>query len=159
MMQRGFTLVELVIVILLLGILAAFAVPKWLGKGGFETHTLRDELVTRLRLVQSINMQEGASRCTQLVVEATRFGHLTQLGGCAGKPISAWNQNELVRGRVVNASGGLVISPQSTFSFDKRSGRPLTPTTCLTGCDLVVSDGRENANLRIEPEGYIHALP
>ena len=24
-------------VILLLGILAAFAVPKWLGKGGFET--------------------------------------------------------------------------------------------------------------------------
>jgi len=33
-MHKGFTLIELVIVILLLGILAAFAVPKWLGKGG-----------------------------------------------------------------------------------------------------------------------------
>ncbi|MNG90845.1 hypothetical protein D3C79_497490 [compost metagenome] len=104
-------------------------------------------------------MQEGASRCTQLVVEAKRFGHLTLLGSCAGKPISAWSPNELVRGRVVNASGGLVISPQGAFSFDKRSGRPLTPTTCLIGCELVVSDGRESANLRIEPEGYIHALP
>ena len=58
--NKGFTLIELVIVILLLRILAAFAVPKWLGKGGFETpHTLRDELVTRLRLVQTMNMHEG----------------------------------------------------------------------------------------------------
>ena len=73
-MRKGFTLVELVIVILLLGILAAFAVPKWLGKGGFEIHTLRDELVARLRLVQTMNMNEGTDRCTQLVVEANRFG-------------------------------------------------------------------------------------
>ena len=158
--DEGFTLIELVIVILLLGTLAAFAVPKWLGKGGFETHTLRDELVARLRLVQSINMQEGASRCSQLVIETKRFGHLTQLGSCTGKPISAWSQDEQTRGRLVNASGSVVISPQGTFSFDKRSGRPLTPATCLiTGCNLVVSDGQESTRLRIEPEGYIHALP
>ena len=86
--NQGFhALIELVIVILLLGILAAFAVPKWLGKGGFETHTLRDrELVVRLRLVQTMNMQ-GASRCTQLVIEATRSGHLTQPAPAPASPL------------------------------------------------------------------------
>ncbi|MGL5815555.1 MAG: pilus assembly FimT family protein [Aeromonas sp.] len=156
--QKGFTLIELVIVILLLGILATFAVPKWLGKGGFETHTLRDELVARLRLVQTMNMQEGGARCTQLVVEQARFGHLTQLGSCTARPISGWNQTEQLRGRVVTASSGLSL-PQGSFSFDQRSGRPLSPSTCASGCNLVVSDGRESARLRIEPEGYIHALP
>ncbi|WP_421159017.1 type II secretion system protein [Aeromonas dhakensis] len=163
-MQRGFTLIELVIVILLLGILAAFAVPKWLGKGGVETQTLRDELLTRLRLVQTINMHEPADRCTQLVVEASRFAHITLAATGAACPapglMAGWSDNQRTRGRLVTPSTGMSISLNNASSFVLRFdqlGRPLG--SCATGCTLRVSDGQETGGIKIESEGFIHESP
>ena len=158
---KGFTLIEPVIVILLLGILAAFAVPKWLGKGGFETHTLRDELVTRLRLVQTINMHEPANRCTQLVVASPRFAHRTYAACPASDDLSSgWTDNLRTRGRLVTPSAGMSIFLNNSNNFVLRfdqMGRPLG--SCATGGTLLVSDGRETSRIKIESEGFIHEIP
>lgn len=102
----------------------------------------------RLRLEQTMNMQEGEARCTQLVVEPSRFGHLTLLGSCTPKPISGWSADEQSRGRVITASGGLSL-PQGSFSFDKRSGRPLSPSTCVNGCITVTMAGYSVAEMSL----------
>lgn len=55
--STGFTLIELIIVVVLLGIVSATALPRFMGKAGVEEVTVRDQLIAGLRLSQTRAMQ------------------------------------------------------------------------------------------------------
>ena len=161
--SKGFTLIELVLVILLLGFWPPLPCLNGWAKAAFETQTVRDELLTRLRLVQTVNMHEPANRCTQLVVASPRFAHRTYTA-CPDRDDldinSGWDSNLETRGRLVVPSEGITLSLNNLSSFVLRfdqMGRPLG--SCATGCTLLVSDGRETSRIKIESEGFIHESP
>jgi prepilin-type N-terminal cleavage/methylation domain-containing protein len=62
MKNNGFTLVEFIIVMLLIGILAGIVIPKILSTTRFSATLAAEMAVTDIRATQSAAMFEGASR-------------------------------------------------------------------------------------------------
>ena len=69
--QHGFTLVELVTVIIILGVLAAAAMPLWFNRTQFDERGFTDELLQATRYVQKLAV---ASNCdARITISAGSF--------------------------------------------------------------------------------------
>ncbi|WP_051303203.1 pilus assembly FimT family protein [Psychromonas aquimarina] len=155
--QQAFTLIELVIVIIVLGVLAAVAVPKFVNKSGFEDYTVQDQLIARLRLVQLQGMNAdpdaGAveNACYWLVVKSTCFYHehtVKTAGGCA--PPSAPNvcaSDDYNQYNAVSYPSGMLTAGNYRFDLQGK---------LISGTSPILINGDNNLKVKIETEGYIH---
>lgn len=155
--QQGFTLIELVIVIIVLGILSAVAIPKFVNRSGFEDYVVRDQLIARLRLVQlqamnadpSANISKNA--CYWLVVKNDCFynEHSAKSGNSCDQP-SASNVCSDVSYNGYNAVEFPSAMLRTTnYRFDIE-GKLLTNNVPIT------ISGDNDLAIIIESEGFIH---
>jgi MSHA pilin protein MshC len=71
MTARGFTLVELITVIVILGILSVFVLPRFLNSDRFEARTVQEQLISAARQAQQLAMDKGTAAAVQLAVDNT----------------------------------------------------------------------------------------
>ena len=170
--QQGFTLVELIIVITLIGVLSITAYSRFSGKDDFSAYAYQSQALSLLRNVQTKAMYDSRSNyCYQINFVTTsspafgvpidNFSSGNQVNSCAStigtnlKEGLSTQSNEL-------SENGLTLSVLdgstaiSYLRFDAM-GRPQTSVAdCISGCTISFS-GAQTTQVCVEPEGYVHA--
>jgi len=140
--SAGFTTIELVVVIILLGILAAFAVPHFVDLNDFRTRTAYDEVAGAVRYAQKLAVASGCN--VQFAVSGNSYFLRQPSPDCTSASYADISGHP-VSGNIVAV--GLSSSPTS-FVFDPM-GRCSSAATITVG-------GTETITV-IAETGYVDA--
>lgn len=147
MPERGFSLIELIVVIIIIGVLAISLVPRFFSASGSSEYLLREQAVAVLRRAQQQAMQCTATNpaiCPPVSIRLTsdRLGTTT---ACL---------NDASHLCITDGSVQLSSQPAnlSELNFDSW-GRPVQCQA--TGCQIRLQ-GQVTLSLCLESEGFIH---
>jgi len=154
--QRGFTTIELVVVIILIGILAATLIPKIQSTGGYEEIIYQDETVTKLRSIQLRAMlNTSGSLCDSYSINSVLVTD-DKLGipddSCTSFADNDLNSTTIVK--IIEQDVEFEYEGGDTlFSFD-HLGRPVD---CSSPCQISIVGTEQTLIVAINDQGYIYA--
>ena len=146
----GFTMVELILVMVIAGILAAVAVPRLIGRSSFDTRGFADQLAATVRFAQKLAVAQRRDVFVQLTASDATLCYI------ATAPCPAASRAPGPGGEkpyTVSAPGGVAIaSPVAALDIDA-GGRPVNIAAQL---DIQVN-GSGTHHVFVEREtGYVH---
>lgn len=150
MKTNGFTLVELIVVILLIGILSIFAAPKFVKDNTFKARGTADEIITSIRHAQRLAMTRGEQY--KINISPTNY-HVRKTDNTAVRHPNGESQY------LIDTTNGLPTNIiQSTVNVEFNTlGQPVNSAGTLITNDTDISI--PPFTIRIEEEtGYAHIL-
>jgi len=140
----GFTLIELTLVIVIGGILAAVAGPRFFTQSVYSQRGYTEELGAALRLAQKVAV---ASDCpSQVTVAAATYAVAQQAasGNSCNPSDATWSTAVVgIDGQAVTgtAPNGVTVSPTGVFVFSGGGALTSSPATTLNvGADSITID-------------------
>lgn len=133
--DAGFTVIELVLVIVIVAVLGAIAGPRFFDNSTFDERAYYDELVTSLRYAQKVAVASGCR--VQVDITATTYS-LTQqsllAGHCDPTDVSFPVPVLLPTGEIMNgtAPGAITAAPAITLVYGPLGRTNLAANQVLT---------------------------
>ena len=151
-MHGGFTLIELIMVIVLLGVLAVFAGPRMLRSSDFYARGFHDETLAYLRYAQKTAIAQrrtvcvtfGASSVTLAIASTAAVSNCSTAGTLLGP-----------KGENPARSGVSYVSTPTGFNFDGL-GQPLTTAGAQQPTQTFQVSGASQTITVETATGYVH---
>lgn len=150
--NRGFSMIELIVVIVLLGIVAAIALPRWRGGNGFEERGVRDQIVAALRYAQKSAIATRRTVCVTFSSSPSLVSFAISsaypAANCTGGTTLAGPDGAALS---VTASSSITFaSSTASFTFDAAGRASAAATVTVTGLPA-------GQAITVESEtGYVH---
>ena len=146
--QRGFTLVELITVLLIVGVLAVAVAPRFFTAGIFQSRGFADQVQATLRYAQKQAIARHRNVCVTISSNAVSL-MIANANGAA----SPCDTNLVLPGQSSNTisapSASIALAPAASFNFDALGSTPAQQTFTISGA---------NNNIVVEAEtGYVHS--
>ncbi|MBS9912047.1 type II secretion system protein [Vibrio alginolyticus] len=150
----GFTLMELILVIVLLTILSLFAASRFMDSGSFSAYALQERVISVIRQVQVNRMQSN--------IDEANLGDEFRLqvsSSCIGSVAAC-----TLTGSAQDARSDVVIDKSTKFSLTNAVTNPIefnllgNPINSASGgVSILIEDkhGRSRCQVEINSQGYV----
>lgn len=148
----GFTLVELVVTLVIIGIVAIAIMPRWMGNSGFDERAFRDRVVAGLRYAQKSAIATRRTTCATFSASPASVSfRVSTNNGAANCVVGAALIGHDANPLVVTAPSGVSFSALPADVVFDGGGRAATAAAIsITGLDA-------SQAITVEAEtGYVH---
>ncbi|MGV8992247.1 MAG: GspH/FimT family pseudopilin [Thiobacillus sp.] len=148
--ERGFSFLELILVMVIAGILAAVALPRMAGKNSFDTRGFTDQLASTVRFAQKLAIAQRTPVFVQFTANDATLCYVAA-SPCVAASQAPGPGDE--KPYTLTAPNGLTItSAVPALQFDASGGT----STLAAQLDIQVN-GAGVYHVRVEQEtGYVH---
>jgi MSHA pilin protein MshC len=154
--QVGFTVIELVQVIVVLGVLAASIIPRVVDFGSYNAYPVRDHILSAARRAQHLSMYES-NNCYRLNFEADKFGVQRSVDSGVSWSYLTTPYDPADTGHSVNqAYNEVTVAPLTPILFDNlgNAATDCAGTAAAGTAVITVTSGSESLTLNICTTGY-----